>query len=422
MPDARTCYVAPCDRGRNGHSATISAREKIIYVGLNLYASIEADALEKATKSFGGIAADYRDPVSEKLVGIDIDLSDKEQFEKFLKQLVEDEPRRNRLRDALSAVTDDQITAGKDNLRGVLGRLAQFFNDIETDNLRVRRMVLSSHASRTSFFDEFQSKYTADDLLGIASVFPKAARSIRHLMVSGCFTGYTDLFKTYREIFPNLTTIWAYAKRSPSSDPTKGSHSVAHILEWERQTRPRSAKRLYRKRVGASAENIAVWSEKFGVEPRIRPLKVIDKEVDAHRPVYKAAFAGEVYTSEELLIYYTLLNEQCSHPQQKDKNKSEIKKEIKRTLLLRFYPAARQHFMQYYRKELETGFTKLMRPLPAFDRLSRKAALEAIEDFENAVVDHSLNHLSAANQALKTLKDHLLNLDMPESWAEAGQR
>ena len=407
-------------------SATVSnGPERVLYFGINSCAQDEAKALDKATKSVGGIIPAYpvRTATGCKISGIDVDLRDDKVFEKFLEQLVADTSRRDRLRDALSARTDAQRRAGKQNLRGVLSRLAQIYSQVEAGELRVRRMVLSGHASRTSFFDDFFGGFTTDDLQELSSVFPLATGGISHLMVSGCYTGFTDVMEIFRRVFPNLKTIWAYWAKSPTGEPKTGSHSCTHILEWERQTRSRAVQRLDRRRVPEpKAKNVAVWSEKFGAEPKVRPLDVVEADVANHLQAYTDAFEGNDVRPEQLLNYYTLLNELCGHPDLPESRRPDIKKKVTQTLLLRFYPAARRHFARYYRDVLEKGYAEIQRPVPPFGTLSRKAALAAIENLENAVLDDSLQPVPAADLALATLKQHLLNLDMPPSWAEDGHQ
>lgn len=426
MTNLRTHFVATCHKGDKGFSATISELpERIIYVGLNPHADAEAAALDRATRRFGGVVAAYPKKTEGKTLasGLDLDLHDDATFERFLAELIKDSSRRDRLRVALSAVTDEQRRKRKDSLRCILGRLAQIFTMVEAGKLRVRRMVLSSHASRTEFFDDNTATYTTDDLLGIAEVFPSAARSIRHLMISGCFTGYTDTFEIFRRIFPNLATVWAYFGKSPSGELKKGSPSVTHMLDWESQTRPQSAQRIDRRRIHEPASrNVAVWSKRFGADPSVRPLDVVEKDVANHLAVYNAAFAGAPYSEEELLSYYRLVNELCGHPLLPPESKNEEEKKVTRVLLLRFYPKARQNFARYYRRELERGYAAIGRPLPPYGKLSRKDALDAIDALENAVIAGSLDLPPATDAALKILKDHLLRLDMPRSWAEGGER
>jgi hypothetical protein len=91
-----------------------------------------------------------------------------------------------------------------------------------------------------------------------------------------------------------------------------------------------------------------------------------------------AAAAGSGGSKMSMGSEAVTMNKWCGHPLLKESDRPDIQKKITKTLLLRFYPAARRNFARHYQDVLEKGYAELKRPMPPYGTLSRKAALEAI--------------------------------------------
>jgi hypothetical protein len=224
--------------------------EGVLYVGMNStlgQCDVEANFLERNGPGVRRIAAH-----GERLegggadhvrVGTEIlDLSDGADLERFCASLALSS-------DQASALHELFIRApagSRDELAGIAVAFAQGEHGADVPS----RLVLSGHCTGTSVYDGMGTlgELRFEDVLALGRLMPRAAQEIEDVMLSACSTGY-DLpgeggfvaLREWRDVFPNLKTVWAYGGISDFHSPT-GTGALKHIEAWERATRGRATR------------------------------------------------------------------------------------------------------------------------------------------------------------------------------------
>lgn len=124
--------------------------------------------------------------------------------------------------------------------RDELAQLVMLLRDADQGRIRIRRVVFSGHSGGLGLTGEAPDDATLqfDTLPLLQRLYPRALGAVEHLAISACNTARsindgTWLFQTYRDIFPQARTIWAYRGTSPTIPG-----STEHLRAWERATRP----------------------------------------------------------------------------------------------------------------------------------------------------------------------------------------
>lgn len=165
--------------------------------------------------------------------------------------------------------------------RDELGALASVFARGERGEDVPSRLVLSGHCTGESVYDGsgVLGALRFADVLSLARAMPRAAAQIEDVMLSACNSGHENLpagmapagvaIGAWRESFPNLKTVWAYAgaEDAKSRSPT-GDAALKHIEAWELATRGRQEQLNPRRAIhriddgrGVGYEgNVSIWS------------------------------------------------------------------------------------------------------------------------------------------------------------------
>jgi hypothetical protein len=407
--ETRTCKVEP-----GGAPNEIGSLKAVLYWGLNQSGPQEANALRRAVgKSSKFIAGFYeRASAGWRVPGIEGSFDTPEGVRMFVQRTTTESGRQARLTDFLMR----QAASSRD----IYCRLVSMCAEVENGCYTPGRVVISAHASSPRIGTTLMSDVNADEVLltslrDLTKEFG-AFLSTQHLMVSGCATGAPMVITRFLDLFPNLETIWAYAKKSPG--PTNGS--IDHILEWERQTRRPTVRRLNRRlATGPRAPNVATWSRSRGYDARTRPIEVVRADLSQLASVYNRAFLGDLPAQEQVKLhqFYWVLLELCGHRQLPAGERPALNEKLEKALLLRFYETVQWNFVSHYAALLKGGYAEFGRPMPPLAAMSRNETLQEIFALEQIARPGP-----AAALAISKLTTELRDLNMPAKWIERRAR
>jgi hypothetical protein len=152
---------------------------------------------------------------------------------------------------------DGERTGGlPTDMRDEMAGFVQTLQQVEQGETRMDRLVISGHSFGDSVFSDSTGNDMSFEQLGqLMQHFPEAQGGVEDLMLSACHTLEkkfgTDGGEQYQEIFPELSTAWAYNGFSPSFE----QGSPRHIRNWERASRgdnPHAVTRAARRQGGAA--------------------------------------------------------------------------------------------------------------------------------------------------------------------------
>ena len=268
------------------------------------------------------------------------------------------------------------------------------------------RLVLSGHSSGDTLWGDFNGELLRGDFADLAEAMPKAAAQIEDLHLSGCYTGGQFDLEAWREVFPNLKTIWAYTGSAPGSY----SGATTHLARWDQATRgqvntlDRNVARGTRK-----GENISTWSFERGYEngQPPAPYTEVRREFDdsqswAYTDYFSGALAVENPQSGDLRYHYNITQRLLQHTDLPESERNEITAHRDSTIRLLYYTKTiAGKFQDYHQEAINAGFSSLGLTSPDFSTLSRQEALAYISDFEQRF--QSMRTPPAAAQSLLPL-------------------
>lgn len=126
---------------------------------------------------------------------------------------------------------------------GVRDEMAQFvqvLKKVQNGEMKMDRLVMSGHSTGDWVYSEAEGSpgVTFEQMKQLMDIFPSAQKGVEDLMLSACHTlekedpktgyGKTETGAQYKEMLPNLQTVWGYNKQSP--DYRTGS--VDEIKAW----------------------------------------------------------------------------------------------------------------------------------------------------------------------------------------------
>jgi hypothetical protein len=257
-------------------------------------------------------------------------------------------------------------------------------------------------------------------LKGLAEAMPRAAAQIEDLNISACYSGGTSSQRTYKEIFPNMKTLWAYSGSAPGT----GSGAVQHQAAWERATRgdgtPEDAAQRLKDRGMRKAENIFT-SSGDNVVYQGPALSDLQQAVRDGEPAFERHFTGQERVTNAqtgpLRDYYNQLQRLLQHPDLSSWSREDVATRRDQTIRTLFYDTnVAPRFAQTYRSDLAAGYRALGMQVPDFAQLSRGEARQAIEQYRDRLAQGGGN---AATERTLQLLNGLYNLDtqvIPENW------
>lgn len=312
-----------------------------------------------------------------------------------------------------------------------LAQLARILYDAEMGKRLMKRMVMSGHSGGTSLYgyDSAGSSNRIDftDLFRLGSVFPLALGQVEDLMLSACNTGWTDKLDTYRTIFPNLRSIWAYVGYSPGY----GGGSERHINKWEQVSRGnvnQSKMDAGRERIAAGSgkhdKNVALWTREGGLAGSPEkvtyetdsPLAgdsydVLKQTVDARlTQFFEPAYNQGTIDQQALNELYTQLHSLVGqHSSALGSDLPRYEKLLKKTFYLRHWSNIAKKFMETFGDRVRAGYRSANADTPSYQSLGRATALAKIDAYPG----------DKSGDAYKLLTQYLKDLDpavIPEEW------
>lgn len=312
--------------------------------------------------------------------------------------------------------------------RDELAQLVKIMYQAETGQRLMKRVVMSGHSGGTTLYGNGAEGQSINftDLFPLMDIFPMALGQVEDLMLSACNTGFTNKLETYRIIFPNLKSIWAYVGYSPAY----GSGAERHIGQWEKSSRGSISQRKMdaaRETVGRGGgkndKHVALWTLEAGPTGVAKESYATDSEeatydfdtlkqsvdLDITRYFEPAYGTGEI-NQQQLNDLYGRLQALCGqHSGALGADAARYEAVMKKTLYLRHWSSIARNFMETFGDKVRAAYRAASTDAPAYATLSRTAALGKITAFPG----------DKSSEGYKLLTQYLRDLDpsvIPDAW------
>jgi hypothetical protein len=397
------------------NSATrANANRSVVLFGMNETSSYEA---EQIRAKLGSSAVTFIGPSStqDKIAhrGTTYDLTTPEGRSGYAESLGLSGDRAT----ALAKILED----ANGNTRDELAQLSRVLREAERGQRVIERMILSGHSLGSSVWGDGNGSVSFTTLGKLMALFPTAAGQVQDLMLAACHTGGPAKLDTYRGMFPNLKTLWAYDGSAPGS----ASGAVPHILRWERGTRgnattlDRDAARNTRK-----GEYVAVWTSSKGYDNgrEISALEVDRASYDATASVVPGYRSGDSAVDNPqtgpLRQHYNNIQRLLGRTDLPADQRPQLEAERDFVIRLLFYHNVGKFFQTTYAQDIQAGFGELGLQAPDFSTLSRKEALVLIELFQTKLGENpgASDATKALGERLNAALVELSPAAVPEAW------
>jgi hypothetical protein len=316
----------------------------------------------------------------------------------------------------------DAIGNGNDDAKDELAGIAQVWAKAERGGTIPGRMVISGHNVGSGPWGDDNGQLSWESLKGLAQAMPKAAAAVEDLNISACYSGGEANNEKYKEIFPNVKTIWAYGGSAPGS----GSGATAHQAAWDNATRGSgtnisgAAERLAAAGT-RKAENIATWTEGTSAAAS-ESLSHLRDNVNYGAYQFRNYFSGESVVdnpqSGPLREYYNNVQALLQRSAVTGDERRELESRRDQTIRTLFYTSnIAPRFQREYGSQIAAGYRALGATPPNFGTMSRLEAVGAVENFRLRM-EQSGSTDPAAQRTLQLLNG-LWNLDprtIPNNW------
>jgi len=319
---------------------------------------------------------------------------------------------------ALESLLEDQGTMGRDEL----AQLSVVFDQAERGERYIERIVFSGHSVGSGVWGDSNGSLSWTTVGKLSMVFPQAAGQVQDLMIAACYSGGENTMDTYRSMFPNLKTIWAYDGSAPGSV----SGAVPHILRWERGTRGTSTDALTRNAAKDTrkGEYVAVWTLTKGYDNGQPATDIATARAgyESTRGVVAEFVSGAQQADNPqtgpLREHYNNIQRMLSRNDLPTSERDALQKERDQVIRLLYFNNVKSFFSSVHAPTITQGFTELGLPVPNFATMSRAEILATIESFDAKLAETTspsttLQHLSTL------LHDGLRDLStshVPEAW------
>jgi len=399
----------------------------VVYLGMNRTAYKESDVIKRGNASRGGVTAIINADQKQALID---KLADVEQVKQFV---------------ATWCLPDGQATAVADLIehtgwgraKALLLRLAEVYAQAESGRRRVDRVVLSGECYGSGLFSgEHETTPVMldfEDFIKLRRIFPLAAGQVKHLLVSACSSGFQGNIRDYREMYPRVQTIMAYASKAPS-----GQMARSDIAFWESQTDKDVCRTLAhmaerkdpKHPEGEHGIKVATWSASAGYWVDEKPLSELLARIRAKEPGFLACVSGASEPDTNPGVgaandYFRLLMELVNRQDYDDEaGRARYAIQREQAKRLRQWARIRVRFGQEYDDRLTRGFRGAGLQIPDFASMTRaqlvghigrlKAVLESRKPGEAGM---EVADVRAALRLLKGLHD-LDSTTIPQAWLE----
>lgn len=408
----------PLSLTSQNEDARLHSKPSVLFLGMNESSQVEAQALRQAGVSVVQIAnsktPDVVEAFTSQTTANSYALTSLRGVGDFVATLG--------LGPQQSAHIAQAIFEAGPNAKDEFAQLARVWAAAEKGQSIPSRLVLSGHHVGSGVWGDNNGRMTWDALKTLAQAMPQAARQIHDLHVAACYSGWPQHFQRYREIFPEVKTLWAYEGSAPGA----ASGATTHLIRWEKATRPGASSLTPSVASGTrKGEFVAVWSRSKGYLPS-QQAQTFSKNLarwQQQQTLLQSYFTGEREVDNPqqgpLRQHYHLVQELLGAPNLPYGDLTRLLSDRDVSLRLMFFRSkVAPAFQRTYQKEIEDGFAALHLPIPNFAHLSRAESLQRIEQFQVAFRQMHPEPQAARilepllREGLKELKPHYI----PETW------
>ncbi|MFT7622117.1 MAG: hypothetical protein ACI9WU_001284 [Myxococcota bacterium] len=307
------------------------------------------------------------------------------------------------------------LEAAGDNARDEVAQLLEVYAEAESGSRKLERVVLSGHSVGDQIWGDINGEITFELLASISALFPTAVGQVEDLMLSACYTGGEAGMDQYKQIFPNVQSIWAYHDSSPGT----WSGAMEHMTRWEQATRGKDSDPKKIKKDGAKGlrkgKNVSVWTGKNGYDGAqskslVEALTAVQDGSDVFNEYYQGTREVESSQSGPLRDFYNVVQAALAVPalDAESRETCEVYRDV--TIRLLYYKVVREKFMHAHGKTIEAGYKQVGQPMPNYAVLSRGDAATAAGEFAT---------MGGSGEAYRLLDEGLMQLSpsvIPSTW------
>jgi len=400
------------------------SNDGIVLVGMNEDNKHEARNLRRQGANVIGVhdSAAGNDKISSG--GRTYDLTDGGQRLAFAQSLGLPPEQTQKIADAIGSAKYDGWGSAQTDAMDEVAQLAKIWAKAEHGGAIPSRMIISGHHVGSAVWGDDNGEVSWGTLQKLADAMPRAAAQVEDLNVSACYSGGAQMQSKYEGIFPNLKTVWAYSGSAPGS----WSGAMAHQKYWERATRGdgtdlQGTIDTLKSWGTRKAENIVGTEVEAPQAYNGPPLSELRQRLRQGEPAYQRYFTGEEVVRDRqsgpLRQYYSnAIQTALQHPDLPDGERASIESLRDQCIRTLFYTShIGPKFAREHRASITSGYQALGLTPPDFSNLSRRDAMQAIDQYR-AALDAARNPPQAA-QDLLPLLNGLWNLDprvIPQNW------
>lgn len=268
--------------------------------------------------------------------------------------------------------------------RDELAGIAQHWAVAERGGSAPSRLLMSGHHVGSGVYGDGNGRISWTSLKALSEALPRGAAHVEDLHIAACYSGGESKDTMYREMFPNLKTVWAYNGSAPGA----GSGATVHEAAWERGTRGRAsdvsgtAQSLKNRNV-RKADVIYTNGNASAID-----LAVLRSEVESRESVYTTHFDGSAVSASSqtgpLREYYNRVQSLLSSPNLTSSERATLEGRRDVTIRILYYGShIAPRFAQEHGAALQAAFQQAGLTAPNFATASRvevRAALEALQN------------------------------------------
>jgi LysM repeat protein len=332
------------------------------------------------------------------------------------------------------AIGDAVFAAIKDNAkaegygRDELFKLAALFADAEKGGDIPDRLMLSSHHTSHWYGDDDYGDVKEGAFNALLKAMPKAADQLRHVGFFGCFTAGMNRVTEFKELLPNVESMWFYEGISAGA----GNGSVFHMKEWDlasmgNKSFEQALNTVATRYRGFRGEAAAAWSKSEGYlgDQFNRTVTQLRDRVTSSGQNYDSYLDGSMDLPYETSTgpvreYYSALQHLSMHPDLTDTERSDLQGKIAQSIRLVFYrkmirPKLHEHHGTMINQALASvGSSPIDLSTPGGDDV-RKKDLDLIAEFEQKAAGSTDPNVRVALRLLGGLRSLHENV-IPNTW------
>lgn len=339
----------------------------IVHVGMNKYASDEANRLNRANRDRGGAIGirNQRTQDHYSWKGVDYDLNVVEDAARFVAQL--GMPAQQAVKAA------EWIVAGGNEAKDEMAQMVRVWAEADMGIRKMERVVLSGHSVGSEIWGDDNGEISFDAFIELSAIFPKAVAQVRHVMMSACYGGGEANMDKYHAMFPNLESVWAYHDSSPGT----WSGAMKHMDKWETATEPDKDASGVDPSLAAGTRksgNVSTWNQTDGYQGA-EPITIeeVESQLSDNESTFDDHYAGSVEVTDTqngpLRGYYNIVQRYLAHPEAGDRATYEGRRDV--TIRLIFWGIVRGKFAEHHKSDLEAGYAEMGLDMPDLSAIGR---------------------------------------------------